>query len=63
VNQLVHDGIPFRTAYKQVGEEVANGTFNFENAGLHHTHEGSMGNLCNDRIRERMYAIIATLPA
>ena len=41
--------MPFRDAYKKVGLEIERGTFHADKA-IHHTHEGSIGNLCNDRI-------------
>ncbi|XZF14743.1 argininosuccinate lyase [Chitinophagaceae bacterium MMS25-I14] len=51
VNELVNRGIPFREAYKTVGNEVNEGHFNYTGFDVsHHTHEGSMGNLCNDAI-------------
>ncbi|MEO6454187.1 MAG: argininosuccinate lyase, partial [Ginsengibacter sp.] len=51
VNNLVTDGIPFREAYQQVGNLIEKGEFTFDlNKGLHHTHEGSIGNLMNDKI-------------
>lgn len=54
VNRLVkEEGMPFRDAYRQVGQEILDGTFRYRGK-LHHTHEGSIGNLCNDRIREKM---------
>lgn len=53
VNELVNKGVPFRDAYKQVGEQIESGTFSFEQE-LQHTHEGSLGKLCNDKIEERM---------
>ncbi len=53
VNKLVVDGVPFRDAYKQVGMEIQAGNFEW-NEPLHHTHEGSIGNLCNDKIAEKM---------
>lgn len=54
VNRLVkEEGVPFRDAYRQVGMAIENGEFEF-NGKLHHTHEGSIGNLCTDRIRSRM---------
>lgn len=54
VNRLVKDeGVPFRDAYRQVGMAIDKGEFEF-NGKLHHTHEGSIGNLCTDRIRSRM---------
>jgi argininosuccinate lyase len=54
VNELVNQGIPFREAYKQVGNSIENGEFTFDyKHGLHHTHEGSIGNLSNaDIVRE-----------
>lgn len=59
VNELVNKGIPFREAYKQIGNDVEKGTFQFDAAGkLHHTHEGSMGHLCNDQISEEMNSVL-----
>jgi len=49
VNQMASSGVPFRDAYKQVGLEIEAGSFKPEKA-IHHTHEGSIGNLCNDQI-------------
>ncbi len=49
VNRLVLKGVPFRDAYKQVGLAIERGDFN-PSIEVHHTHEGSIGNLCNDRI-------------
>ncbi|SFF87426.1 argininosuccinate lyase [Prevotella sp. KH2C16] len=53
VNRLAAAGMPFRDAYKQVGLEIEASTFK-ANHHIHHTHEGSMGNLCNDRIEALM---------
>lgn len=53
VNELVLQGIPFREAYKQIGQEVQKGTFAFQPV-LNHTHAGSIGNLCTDGIRAKM---------
>ena len=62
VNQLAAEGVPFRDAYKQVGLEVAAGQFSFDIpqkvSDLHHTHAGSIGNLCNDKIAKRFNAIL-----
>ena len=58
VNHLVSQGVPFRDAYRQVGAAVQNGTFAYHGT-LHHTHEGSLGNLCNDAIASRMEAIVS----
>ena len=49
VNRLAAAGMPFRDAYKQVGLEIENETFRADHR-IRHTHEGSMGNLCNDRV-------------
>ena len=55
VNELVNQGIPFRDAYKQVGSMIEKGEFSFDlSKGLHHTHEGSIGNLCNAEIELEM---------
>ncbi len=55
VNELVNQGIPFRDAYKQVGNMIEKGEFSFDlSKGLHHTHEGSIGNLCNAEIELEM---------
>ncbi|WP_205509442.1 argininosuccinate lyase [Longitalea arenae] len=51
VNELVNKGIPFREAYKQVGNQIEEGEFAFDyKKQLQHVHEGSIGNLCNDEI-------------
>ncbi len=52
------NGMPFRDAYKTVGLAIENGTFKADKH-IHHTHEGSIGNLCNDRIAELMNNIIS----
>lgn len=49
VNQLTLSGVPFRDAYKQVGLEIEAGNFK-PNKTIHHTHQGSIGNLFNDQI-------------
>jgi argininosuccinate lyase len=51
VNKLVLSGVPFRDAYKQVGLDVEKGLFSYEDP-IHHTHEGSLGNLCNSQIAD-----------
>lgn len=53
VNRRVQTGTPFRDAYKQVGLEIEARKFS-PDKHIHHTHEGSIGNLCNDRITELM---------
>jgi argininosuccinate lyase len=49
VNRLAANGMPFRDAYKKVGLDIEAGRF-VADKHIHHTHEGSIGNLCNDRI-------------
>jgi len=58
VNELVVQGVPFRDAYRQVGKEINEGTYK-ASRNLNHTHEGSIGNLCNDQITELMNAEMA----
>ncbi len=53
VNKLASAGMPFRDAYKKVGLEIEAGTFKADR-NIHHTHEGSIGNLCNDKIQGLM---------
>jgi len=50
VNNLTLSGVPFRDAYKQVGLEIEAGNF-VPDKTVNHTHEGSIGNLCNDEIQ------------
>ena len=49
VNRRAKEGTPFRDAYKQVGIEIEEGRFT-PDKNINHTHEGSIGNLCNDHI-------------
>ncbi len=59
VNELVNKGISFRDAYRQVGNQIEKGEFNFDyKKQLHHTHEGSIGNLCNDKIEAQMSKVL-----
>ena len=53
VTRLAADGMPFRDAYKKVGLEIEAGTFRADHH-IHHTHEGSIGCLCNDKIARLM---------
>jgi argininosuccinate lyase len=53
VNRRVRNGVPFREAYKQVGLEIEAGQF-VPDKNIHHTHEGSIGNLCNQEIAKLM---------
>ncbi|BAX82326.1 argininosuccinate lyase [Labilibaculum antarcticum] len=53
VNRMVLDGVPFRDAYKKIGQIVEEGNFKYEGK-VKHVHEGSIGNLCNDKIVGKM---------
>ena len=57
VNRLVLEGMPFREAYREVGIAVQKERYT-PTREVHHTHEGSIGNLCNDKIVEKMEAVI-----
>ena len=56
VNRLASEGMPFRDAYKKVGLDIEAGTFT-PCKDIKHTHEGSIGNLCNEEIKKIMYGI------
>jgi argininosuccinate lyase len=58
VNDLALQGVPFREAYKIVGEQIETGTF-APSSEIHHTHEGSIGNLCNDEIQAGMQEVLS----
>ncbi len=59
VNDLVNKGVPFRDAYRQIGNDIEKGNFHFDyKKQLHHVHEGSIGNLCNDNITEAMNGVL-----
>ena len=53
VNKLVLQGLPFRDAYKKVGLAIEENDFHY-NTAVHHTHEGSIGNLCTKEIQGMM---------
>ena len=57
VNRLTLEGMPFRDAYRKVGQQVADGTFKSDKQA-HHTHEGSMGNLCTAAVAEKMEEVM-----
>ncbi len=57
VNRLAAEGMPFRDAYKKVGLDIEAGQFT-PCKDIHHTHEGSIGNLCNDRIETLMQQVL-----
>ena len=56
VNRLAAEGMPFRDAYKKVGLDIEAGQFTPDKQ-IHHIHEGSIGNLCNDRIEVLMLQV------
>lgn len=56
VNRLAAEGLPFRDAYKKVGLDIDAGNF-VPNKNVRHTHEGSLGNLCNDCIQQVMNTV------
>ena len=57
VNRLTLSGVPFREAYREVGMAVQRGEYT-PTREVHHTHEGSIGNLCNDKIAEKMNKVM-----
>ncbi len=61
VNKQVLQGTPFRDAYKKTGIDIELGNFTY-NTNLNHTHEGSIGNLCNDEIKKQMQRIFDSFP-
>lgn len=60
-NKLVLSGVPFREAYKQIGAQIENASFNPQKT-VNHTHEGSIGNLCNEEITECMQEVLSNFP-
>lgn len=58
VNKLVLQGVPFRDAYKQIGEQIEQNQFTYSTK-INHTHEGSIGNLCTNQIKEQMNKVLA----
>ena len=57
VNRLALEGVPFREAYRTVGMQVQRGEYQ-PTREVHHTHEGSIGNLCTAKIREKMEQVM-----
>ncbi len=58
VNAAVLGGLPFRDAYKQIGESIEAGTFDPDTSPPKHMHEGSLGNLCLPEIREKLQEVM-----
>jgi len=61
VNKLVNAGMPFRDAYKKVGLDIEGGNFKYDTL-VHHTHEGSIGNLCTAEIKKQMQKVSNSFP-
>ncbi len=59
VNTLVLQGVPFREAYRKIGESINSATFH-PNKKINHTHQGSIGNLCHPQVKQRMEQIITS---
>jgi argininosuccinate lyase len=57
VNRLATEGLPFRDAYKKVGLDIEAGNFT-PDKDIHHTHEGSIGNLCTKEIAALMDSLV-----
>jgi argininosuccinate lyase len=55
---LVLQGVPFRDAYKQVGEKIEKGNFKPDKE-VNHSHQGSIGNLCLDKIFSKKVNILS----
>ncbi|HEV8271477.1 MAG TPA: argininosuccinate lyase [Chitinophagaceae bacterium] len=61
VNKLVNAGMPFRDAYKKVGLDIEAADFKYDTL-VHHTHEGSIGNLCTEEIKKQMQRVVEFFP-
>jgi argininosuccinate lyase len=57
VNKLVLQGTPFRDAYKKIGLDIEAGNYTYS-TNVNHTHEGSIGNLCNEQITGNMKKVV-----
>jgi len=61
VNKLVTKGMPFRDAYKKIGSDIEAGKFIYDTK-IQHSHEGSIGNLCTDKIKGQMLKVVDSFP-
>jgi argininosuccinate lyase len=61
VNKLVLQGMPFRDAYKKIGIDIQLSNFSYT-PKVNHTHEGSIGNLCNEEIKKQMQKVVDSFP-
>ncbi|MEM9075786.1 MAG: argininosuccinate lyase [Bacteroidota bacterium] len=57
LNEMVKNGVPFRYAYKSMGKAIENGNFK-PKKDIEHTHEGSLGNLCLEKIKAKMEQVL-----
>ena len=57
VNRLALEGVPFREAYREIGMQVQRGEYR-PTREVHHTHEGSIGNLCTAEIKAKMEGVM-----
>lgn len=63
INEEVQSGLSFRDAYIKVGQQVEDGSYDYQPKALQHTHKGSIGNLCLDEITHQFHKVIAKLEA
>lgn len=61
INEEVKNGSSFRDAYVKVGQEIENNTFDFKMENVEHTHQGSIGNLCLDKIEHQFNKVKSKL--
>lgn len=61
INEEVQSGLSFRDAYVKIGKEIENNEFGFEPKNLNHTHQGSIGNLCLDKVTYQFNKLISKI--
>ena len=61
-NKLVLEGTAFRDAYKKIGIDIELGHFSYDPKSIKHSHEGSIGNLCNEEIKKEMDKVVKSFP-
>lgn len=61
VNKLVNQGMPFRDAYRKIGMDIEEGRYQYDTR-VQHIHEGSIGNLCNEAVRQQMDKLVGSFP-
>ncbi len=55
---MLLSGTAFRDAYREVGASIESNQFNPDKK-INHTHEGSIGNLCLDKIETKMNQVLS----